>query len=64
MFSGYEYTLGIIFFVSEKKIFMFSLVRELNGTFRDNLLKEGFKYWQMMLKNIVIMAEQIKTVSI
>lgn len=57
-------TLGIIFFVSGKKKFVFSPVHELNRIFRDNLVKKGFKYWQMMLKNTVITAEQIKTVSI
>lgn len=53
-----------IFFFQKKISFVFSAMNELNRIVKDDLVKKGLKYWQMILKNIVIMTEQIKTVSI
>lgn len=59
---SYEST-GHYIFVSEENIPIF-LVNELQRIFRDHSVKKGVKYWQMILKNTVIVTEQIKTVSI
>lgn len=39
-------------------------MNELNKNFRNNMVKKGSKYWQMILKNTVITTKQIKSVSI
>lgn len=53
-----------IFFASKENILVFSPMNEFSRIFRNNLVKDGFKHWQMILKSTVIMTEQIKTVSL
>lgn len=62
MFLYFESVEDSVF--SEENIFVFSPMNELNRTVRHDLVGKGLKYWQMILKNVVIMTEQIKTMSI